>query len=272
MTTRLVRALACASVLALALAASLSAHETWVRPTRFFAPAPGAFTVRMTSGMGEHYPAAESAIEPSRIVRAEVVFAGRTLPLTPMAAGDSDLALGWTAPSVGIGAIRVELAPKVLVLEDSLIDVYFDEIGASPALRKQWTDIPAPKQWRESYVKLAKSYVRVGEGDRTFEWKADLGMTLEIVPESDPTRFAVGDSLRFRVRYRGAPIAGFRLASFRSHVNGKPDFLTTDRSGRVAVVYREPGEVLLSGVHLRRVREPGLEWRSDFTSLTFAVR
>jgi hypothetical protein len=48
--------------------------------------------------------------------------------------------------------------------------------------------------------------------------------------------------------------------------------VNTGRTARVAIPLTFAGDVLLSGVNLRKVREPGLDWRSDFTTMTFEVR
>jgi hypothetical protein len=95
-------------------------------------------------------------------------------------------------------------------------------------------------------------------------------MGLEIVPESDPTLVAVGDTFRVRVLRNGLPVARFRIASRRSS-GDKPNFITTDKLGRAQIVYTTAMPTLMSGTSVRRVHEKNLEWRSDFTSMSFNV-
>ena len=254
-----------------AVVSTAGAHETWLQPISFFVDKPAAQIVHMTSAMGEHYTTPETAIEPSRVARSGVWFAGARLPLTQPTKQEHELALTWTPTKSGVGAIFVELAPRVLDLPDSLINEYFDEIGASPELRKQWTDTPSPKRWRESYAKHAKTYVRVGDAKAAYPWRGETGMGLEIVPGSDPTRIVAGDTVSFGVVYKGKRMTRFTLAVFREGA-AKAEFITTNRAGRALFPAAAAGNVLLTGVHLRRVHEPSLEWRSDFTTMTLRVQ
>ena len=261
------------AVLLIATAASMvDAHESWLQPVTFLVNKPARQIVHMTSGMGEHYPKTETAIERARITRAGVYFgAADSLPLVAGAESKTRTALTWTPTRTGVAMAWVDLGAKVLDLPDSLIDVYLDEIGASAELRKQWTDTPSPKKWRESYVKHAKTYVRVGPSRAATPWRASAGLDLEMIPDRDPTLLFAGDTLRVRVVYKGQPLPDFTVASFREG-GSKPDFHKTDASGSTSLVYRKSGAVLLAAVHLRRVHEPNLEWRSDFSSMTFPIR
>lgn len=262
---------------ALGAAASLvvftvaGAHESWLQPVAFFVDRPAEQVVRLTSGMGEHYPAAETAVERDRIARSGVFLEKQRLPLAARDTARGALNLSWTPTGPGVAAMWIELAPKTLELPDSLIGEYFDEIGASAELRKQWTDTPSPKKWRESYAKHAKSYVRVGSLTTTPAFTANAGLKLEIVPDRDPTHLRVGDRIGLRVLFEGKPLPHFTIAAFREG-GSKPQFVKSDGKGFATLRVDHAGGMLLAGVHLRRVHEPNLEWRSDFTSMTFPVR
>ena len=260
-----------AAILVLAVASTAASHESWLQPVRFFAEKPVQQIVHMTSGMGEHYPKTETAIEASRVTKAGVLFGVTAMPLSMGRQRAKQLEMTWTPTKPGVAMAWVNLAARTLDLPDSLIDVYFDEIGASPELRKQWTDTPSPKKWRESYVKHAKTYVRVGDSRAVQPWAAEAGMELEIVPDKDPTLFFAGDTLPIHVVYKGQRLSNFTIASFREG-GTKPAFFKTDANGNARLVYGKAGGALLAAVHLRRVHEPSLEWQSNFTSMTFPVR
>ena len=109
----------------------------------------------------------------------------------------------------GVAAFAVELAPKTLTLTKDKVTEYLDEIGASPALRATWSQMPAPKRWRESYSKHAATFVRVGNPRDDSTWVRPMGLGLEIVPERDPTMLVSGDTLSVRVVRGGRPLVGF---------------------------------------------------------------
>ena len=99
---------------------------------------------------------------------------------------------------------------------------------------------------------------------------SNVGMALEIEPDRDPTLLHAGDSLRVRVLYRSRPLANFTVAAFRQG-GSTPVLYRTDALGSAWIPLEHEGAMLLAAVHLRRVHERRLEWRSDFSSMTFPI-
>jgi uncharacterized GH25 family protein len=262
---------ALAAVVALLAAAGLAAaHETWILPASMRIPVNKPVALDLTSGMG--FPAEETAIDPKRVVKASARLGGTIEEIQRRIVRPKSLRFVWTPRLDGIGTIAIELAPKTLVLEPKLINEYYDEIHASPAIRAQWDSIPSPKQWRESYVKHATSFVRVGSPAYDTTWALPLGLGLEIIPERDPTALVAGQTLRVRVLRRGIPLGGFQVGARREGAPESSDvFVATDGTGRATIALPREGRWLLFGTDLRRARESGLEWRSDFVTTTIGV-
>jgi hypothetical protein len=224
--------------------------------------------IHVTSGM--KFPANELAIDPARVVRAEVRTGGNIERLRAPRATRRSLRYLWTPREPGVATISIALKPRTLELEPKLIEEYLTEIRADSVARAQWDSVPAPRRWREMYTKYATSFVRVGKSEQDSKWNSPTGLDFEIVPESDPTALSMGDALRIRVLLHGAPLAGFPVGARRE--GGSADtFVTTNASGQASVPLPKQGRWLLFGTHLRRTHEPGLEWRSDFVTMTFAV-
>jgi hypothetical protein len=258
-------------VVALLLGAGLAAaHETWVLPASMRIPVKKPVALDLTSGMA--FPAEESTIDPKRIVRANARLGGTIEEIQRRIIRPKSLRFVWTPLIDGIGTIAIELAPRTLLLDPKLINEYYEEIHASPAIRAQWDSIPAPKRWRESYVKHATSFVRVGSPVNDTSWAIPLGLGLEIVPEHDPTDLAAGESLRVRVLRNGVPFGGFPIGARREGAPESADvFVNTDGTGHATIALPRAGRWLLFGTDLRRVHETGLEWRSDFVTTTIGV-
>src|SRR6476660_4596762 len=145
---------ALAAFVALFAAAGLaSAHETWNLPASMRVPVNKPLALDLTSGMG--FAAEQTTIDPKRVVRASARLGGTSEEIQRRIVRPKSLRFVWTPRVDGVGTIAVELAPKTLTLDPKLINEYYDEIHASPAIRAQWDSIPSPKQWRESYVKHA---------------------------------------------------------------------------------------------------------------------
>jgi uncharacterized GH25 family protein len=251
----------------LALAATASAHDTWlaVKPGRL---TPGA-VLRAAMTSGGAFPEPESPIDPRRIARAEALLGGGALALSAGKPGRRALELSVPVERGGVATLAVSLAPRTLVLEPSLIAEYLEEIGASETAGAEWARRPEPKQWRETYTKHAKTHSRIGEASGDDSWSRPAGLRLEIVAEKDPTRLTAGDSLPVRVLRNGAPLPGFSLRADPGR-GGKVARRPTDADGHAAFVLDRAGPWLLAGTDLRWDAGKKL-WRSDFTTLTVDV-
>jgi uncharacterized GH25 family protein len=258
-------------VIALLAGAGLAAaHETWILPASMRIPVNEPVALDLTSGMG--FPAEQTTIDPKRVVKASARLGGTIEEIQRRIVRPKSLRFVWTPRVDGVGTIAIELAPKTLVLDPKLINEYYDEIHASAAIRAQWDSISAPKQWRESYVKHATSFVRVGSPVNDTSWALPLRLGLEIVPMSDPTNLVAGQTLRVRVLRRGIPLGGFQLGARREGAPESADvFVATDGTGHATIALPREGRWLLFGTDLRRARETGLEWRSDFVTTTIGV-
>lgn len=273
-----VGAIAVGSALFTVVFASVAlAHDTWLLPSSLRVPVGRAIMLDLTSG--EAFPVDDFAIAPSRVVRADVRVGGATRPLATSRRAPLALRYTWRPERAGVAAFAVELAPRKLTLTPDKVAEYLDEIDATPALRAAWNSTPAPKRWREQYTKHAVTFVRVGEvcGDSSSgsasntSWSAPLGLGLELVPERDPTALRVADTLPVRVLCHGDPLPGFAVGA-RPAGAATATFVTTDAAGRARVVLPKAGRWLIAGTDLRRSTRPGLDWESDFTTLTLAVR
>jgi uncharacterized GH25 family protein len=256
-------------VLALVCVAALAgAHETWILPSTMRVATGHPVTLSLTSGMA--FPADSFAIDPKRIARAEIRLNGKLQPLRGGRTRATALRYIWTPREQGVATIAVELVPKTLTLAPNLVEEYFQEIHAGPSLRAKWDSVPKPRKWRESYVKHATSFVLVGAPQRDSSWASPIGLGLEIVPERDPTALVAGDALPVRVLLHGSPLPGFAVGARREGQSSE-SFVTTDANGRASVRLPAAGRWLLFGTDLRRAKEPGLEWRSDFVTTTIGV-
>jgi uncharacterized GH25 family protein len=257
-----------AGLLAVALgaAAPLFAHDTWLLPVRFALPAGTAVEADLTSGMD--FPRPESAVKPDRLVTTGLRVAGRTIPLVPGRAGTAALRLSATAAGPGVGALWVATRPRTLSLTPSQVEEYIAEIGASEQVRARWQ---RQQRWRETYAKLAKSYVGFGDTAGDLSWREPVGLELEIVPLDDPTSLRAGDPIRSRVLRDGKPLAGFVVSAVAAGGHA-PVMGTTAPDGSIAFTADRPGPWLLRGTLIEESTAADADWKSLFATLTLQVR
>lgn len=256
-------------LLCVGLPVAVFAHDTWLL-ARHSQVQPGASVILdLTSGMA--FPALDYAIKPDRVARASVRLAGKTFSIKNRNPAAHSLRFSAPLPELGIATVWVELAPKSLELTPPQVKEYLDEIGASAEIRSSWETAAQPRHWRETYTKHAKTFVRVGPPRADPSWAEPAGMTLEIVPEKDPTLLHPGDELPVRVLRQGKPFPSFPVGLVRE---GDPHgtLQHTDAAGRATFRLDRAGRWLLRATDLRRSSKPAMDWESDFTTLTFQVQ
>jgi uncharacterized GH25 family protein len=194
--------------------------------------------------------------------------AGETSPLEPGAAGRA-LLLRGQAKTAGVAAAWIATRGRTLTLTPKQVDEYLAEIGAAATVGAEWKK-SGRKTWRETYVKLAKTFVRVGDAsDRS--WSEPVGLDFELVPEADPTRLSPGDRLSLVLLWQGRGVAGFPVGVVPA-APGKARLVATDAEGRLSLSLDQAGPWLLRATRLvPSAARPG-EWESVFTTLTLEVK
>jgi len=246
--------------------ASIAAgHDTWLLPARFDLPAGGRIVLDLTSGMG--FPASGSSVQAARLAATGLRIAGRTMPLDTGNPDNTALSLSVRASGTGVAALWIATRPRTLSLAPTEVQEYLREIGAREEVESRWR---RQQRWRETYVKLAKTYVRVGQPTADQSWREPVGLALEIVPLADPTTLLVGSELSVRVLRYAKPLPRFSVSAVSSATN-EPVMRSTDGDGRAVFALDRPGPWLLRGTLIEPSSSPDADWQSVFATLTVRV-
>ncbi|MGE5232853.1 MAG: DUF4198 domain-containing protein [Acidobacteriota bacterium] len=246
-------------------ATAARAHDTWLLPLGADVALSQEALLDLSSGM--EFPRLDTAIAPERVASAECRLAGARLPLARSGVPGA-LRLRTRPTTPGLATCGVGLLPRRLELRPAEVEEYLAEIGAPAEIRRIWRS--GSGRWVEQYTKHAKSFVRVG-GKSDGTWAEPLGLGLELVPESDPTTLAAGSRLEVRALRAGQPAAGLAIGVVRAGET-KAQLVSTGADGRATFELARPGRYLVRATLLRPASEPGLDWVSDFTTLTLFVR
>jgi uncharacterized GH25 family protein len=193
--------------------------------------------------------------------------------LVPAAGGGFTLATGNrypradssvpVSPKCAAGSCWIEVQPHEVALTPALVDVYFRDIRPDDAVREAWaSQLERGEAWQERYVKFA----RIEMADAKAGVRKPVGVELEIVVDGDaPLR--VGGEARFRVLSAGQPVQGLmvELVSERSALGV---WARSDAEGRVQWKLPFAGAWL---VRATRLHKDGMQWRSRFATLAFAI-
>jgi uncharacterized GH25 family protein len=243
-------------------------HDTWLIPSSVAALRGQLVRCDLTSGMS--FPVLDHAIKPDRVAQASLRLDGKTTEVRDIKPASNALRLSPGLNENGLATIWADTKPFKIELEPAEVKEYLEEIGAFDTVGREW-EKSASKRWREIYTKHTKTFVRVGEAGGDRSWGEPVGMTLEIVPEQDPTALVVGADFAVRVLLDGRPLpdfpVGFSAAGQKTGTTRK-----TDAGGRASIRLDRPGWWLVKATHLERSAQPDADWVSHFMTVTVKVR
>jgi len=254
-----------ALLLAVTVPGSALAHDTWLLPAQYRVRPGESVVLELTSAM--RFPEPETPPKADRLAATGLRLGGSTHPLLPQQPAAKVLRLSAAAATPGIATVWVESRPRDIDLKPQEVEHYLAEAGATD-VRDLWVK-NGRGPWRETYVKHAKSFVRVGDAGDDHSWAEPAGLALEIVPEADPTTLTPAQPLRVRVLEDGRPAVGLTVAAVAAG-NEKPIVRTADADGRVTLPLSRPGQWLIKAIRIRPGEAPGT-WQSRFTTLTVSM-
>lgn len=241
----------------------LMGHEFWIELSSYHLP-PGSLA-GVALRVGEGFEGDPVVRERSRFESFLAIGPAGAVDLAGMEGHDP---AGFVRPAEpGTYIIGYRGRPSRIDLEADRFESYLREKGLEGIIEKRASRGEKLALGREVYSRCAKAILVVGEGPPGGGGRI-LGLPLEIVPETDVP--GAGPSpVRFRILYRGAPLAGALVGAIR---RGDPDSRIEARSdgeGRVLLDMDRPGVWLVDTVHMIEAdRNAGADWESLWASLT----
>lgn len=267
------RTLAITAALVAALsAASAQAHDFWVQPFKFQIEPNSTVLTSLQVGHGKDRQRWDS--DASRVVQFTstgpkgVNDLRKTLRAGPMTA-DHPLAFG--APGTYLLALETSHAESTL--PGLRFQDYLKQEGLTPALELRARTRAEARPGREIYSRRAKALVLVGPPSATPQpWVTrPLGLTLEIVPETNPYAPGAPGELAVRVYYQGRLLPGATVMLNNLQFDGRPvQTLVTDAAGRAVVKFPRTGDWQLNVIWTRPLLgNRTADFDTTFSSLTF---
>lgn len=251
---------------------SASAHEFWLAAQPVAPAAKGSTTV--TLHIGEYFEGAPIGLTAAHAAairlhsRMGIEDLGKQVPATGMQLG---IKLSFQRP--GTHVLTYESHPSQIVLSADKFHAYLHDEGLDAIIARREADGTATQPARERFRRSAKLLLRVGDkSDGTYAVRTQ--QRVEITPTTDPLSAAVGQPLRFKLRFDGKPLAGVLLKAW--HRRGPQTLMirtVADADGHVTLELPFSGRWLLSAVHMEPVTDSqDLDWDSFWGSLAFDLR
>lgn len=246
-----------ASIGAVLLAGTALAHKTFLAPHQMVWGAGDMITVSFTSALA--YPDIQFAIGRDRIKDAVAYVASDEVESLTYAQTETSLEISFDTETEGFGVLAVTTLPRSGEIPAEDVELYFDELDASQAVRDRFDALPGEPALMRSYSKLSKTVFCVAECSGGGAVFSPLGHALEFVPVQ-------GESRSFALFRDGQALAGHRV--FIDTVDGRTHRTRTNDMGRFEVTEAATGTVLMSAVWIDVPTSADGNYHSDQASLT----
>ena len=254
-----------------AFTACAHAHDTWFAIRA--ATLPG--TLVMALGTGNLFPVQEFPVDAGHLREHGCRQSGQAVALKAFADTSASLLLSARPANAGSVTCWSELTSFEIELEPDKIDIYLDEIKASPLLRQRWASMQARGlRWRERYVKSARVEIAASVDAMAPTPAATPAtpapMTMDVLLLSGLQPIRAGEPLAIQVLRDGVPLSGFAI-ELRGEAPGQTRWFETDAHGRAFTRAPSAGSWIWRGTDLRvSATDPGV-WESRFVTLAFEV-
>jgi uncharacterized GH25 family protein len=248
-------------------AAAATAHDFWIEPSSFH-PAVGS-QLAVSLRVGEHFRGEPVPRADPRIVKFVLASGSGETAIGGLPGTDP---AGFTrVPSAGFLVIGYRSSRSSITLEPEKFEKYLEDEGLDPVLKARAARHESGKPGNEVYSRCAKSLVAGGgAGEAGFD--RVLGLTLELVAESNPLKLKAGETMRLRLLHEGRPLSGALVKLTAQDEPDGAEQARTDRDGRVSFRLQRKGVWLARVVHMIPApAETGADWESLWASLTFEI-
>jgi len=255
------------------LTTTLAAHDLFLKLADFRVAPNSNVTVTALNGT---FTSSENAIARARVADLSLVGPGgwEHLDTTRLTAAASRTRIRIRTGAAGTYLAGLSIKPSQITLKGAQFNGYLAEEGLGHVLEARKHAGEANQTATERYAKHVKTIFQAGAagGDA---WSTVLGYPVEIVPTRDPNTLSSEDTLTVRLLVNGAaaPVDQEVLAGGQRR-NGRPiaqRHLRVNGSGTVSVVITAPGTWFVKFIHMARVNEAGVDYVSQWATLTFAV-
>ncbi len=261
------------SGLALVLAASaLYAHELFIKLDTYFLEPNSEVRVLILNGT---FAASENSITADRVVDISLLSPEGVTPLEQEAwdaSTDTTYVTLQTGPP-GTYVLGISTASRLIELDAESFNEYLEHDGISDILEARRAAGQLGEDAVERYSKHVKAAYQVG-GQRTAGWSRALGYPAEIVPLANPYQLGVGQELAVRCLVHGKAAAN-QVVVAGGELNGQAieeRAARADDEGVVRFTLEKAGRWYVKFIHMVETEEEGVDYESNWATLTFEVR
>ena len=258
-------------VLLLSSARLAAAHDYLIEASTFLLQ-PGD-RVLLYLRVGEYLAGQPATFSLGRVIRFHIENASRRFEVLPLQRDPAGMA---RLTESGLQVVSFENKPTYLELPGDRFNSYLQAEGLEGILEARRQAGASDLLGKESYSRCAKSLLWV-DGDEPAEGGVALhnkpvGLTLELLPETNPYRLTAPAPLTVQLLYEGQPVTGALVMALNKSAPHEVQRVQSGPDGRAEFDLRRSGLWLVKAVHMvPAAAEAPEDWRSYWASLTFEL-
>ena len=267
------RTLFAVTLMLLVTAATLAAHDLFLKPARFFVAPGSEVRVRALNGT---FSRSEGSVARDRIREITVVSPDGTRPLDTAVwdVGRDTSSVVVRTGREGTYVVGLSVRPRMIALGPKDFNAYLESDGVPDVLESRRRNGELGDSARERYSKHVKAVLQVGR-ERSDGYATILGYPAELVPLENPYALKPGGQLTVRALVDGSPVANqLVLTGGRTAAGGRiaPKGVRTDADGRARIAIATRGQWYVKFIHMVPVQGDSANYESKWATLTFEVR
>jgi len=259
-------------LVAFATTHTISAHDYWLQPQRFFLSAGETIGVQLF--VGDHFTGeAERPFQLKKTVVFQIVSENTSRDLKATAEDGQKPVCRIAPKHSGNHLIVMERDWSHIEIEAAKFNSYLKHEGLTAILEMRRKAGEDKTVGRERYRRYLKALIQVGDiSDDTYARK--MGHRLEIVPDENPTTRKKGDRLTVSVLFEGHPLRGASVTAYnRAADNTETQVVSTDDKGQAQFKLDRSGLWLIRLVHAQRTKNvSGIDWESFWAAYAFQMK
>lgn len=261
------------NLLLFGLLALFSSHELFLKTDSYFLNTRQTAELYLYNGTFEK---SENTITRDRIVDARIK--GPTYEFSPQKADyydkDNITYLRFTTGDTGTYVAGISTAARNLDQSADEFKQYLEHEGLDRLVREREGKGLSTQAVTEKYSKHVKAILQVGDAT-TEEFTAVLGYPIEFIPLQNPYELSVGDMIEFQLVYKDEPLANTVVHFGTEQEEGqlaKENASITDDDGEFIFELDRAGHWYVGTIHLVESDEAGIDYESNWATLTFELK
>ena len=252
----------------------LTSHELFLKTDAYFLNENEESKLYLFNGT---FDKNENIISRDRIVNSKII--GPNYKFFPAEGDfydkDNVTYLKFKAGKAGSYAAGISTLPRIIELSAKDFNEYLnhEELTEIISKRKEKgiTDSPS----REKYSKHIKALLQVAE-KRSSQFAFKFGYPIEFIPLDNPYDLNQGDQISFKLLSNNKPLANYTVHyGFRAkaqNFNNDEWSVRTDKNGIFTIRLNEAGIWYVATIHMIESTEEGIDYESNWATLTFKIK